>query len=159
MVGILKREDAAIRLGMSASTLDRRVNPKDQHYDPDFPKPIRDGTGRLLGYNVEDIDRWRGVSPSLPQASSEDLAKNIAQHLAVLLASEEKEIPRTYKTLPTRATLNPLRMLAPNTPDPSKCWLAVAMPGHEMGELRLYLDDDQAGDLLKQLTGSQLTLA
>ena len=83
MAGILKREDAAARLGISLGTLDRRVNPSDKkYYDPTFPKPVRDGRGRLLGYNSEDLDAWRGVLAKEQNFQQDAFAQTIAKKVA-----------------------------------------------------------------------------
>ncbi|THF64247.1 helix-turn-helix transcriptional regulator [Pseudothauera rhizosphaerae] len=54
---ILRRKQVEQRLSISRTTIYSRINPKSQHYDPTFPKPIDLGY-RSVGWIESEIDAW-----------------------------------------------------------------------------------------------------
>lgn len=56
-ISLIKISQLCQKLGVSKSSVYRRINPKDRFYDPSFPKPIK--LGELTTRWIEsDVEQW-----------------------------------------------------------------------------------------------------
>lgn len=58
---ILRRKQVEARTGLSCSTIYDRLNTKSDSYDPDFPKPIKLGSGMKnppVGWIESEVNAW-----------------------------------------------------------------------------------------------------
>lgn len=57
---IIRRPEVERRTGQSRSTIYERMDPTSEHYDPDFPKPIKLGTGKNppVGWIEHEVDDY-----------------------------------------------------------------------------------------------------
>ncbi|MDR2880773.1 MAG: AlpA family phage regulatory protein [Azoarcus sp.] len=54
---ILRRKHVQARLGLCATAIYERYNPKSPRYDPTFPKPIPLGA-KAVGWLESELDNW-----------------------------------------------------------------------------------------------------
>lgn len=57
---VTRMGDAAIKLGLSTSSIYNRLKEGGRWYDPNFPKPIRLGAGKrgAIGFFDDELDAW-----------------------------------------------------------------------------------------------------
>jgi len=59
---ILRRRDLKTKIGLSDSSIDRRLDPRSPQYDPTFPKPIPLSAsarpGAPVGFVEHEVDEW-----------------------------------------------------------------------------------------------------
>lgn len=55
---ILRMRDIIRKTGLCRSTILNRLNPRSKYHDPSFPKPIRLGPGRAIGWREVELTAW-----------------------------------------------------------------------------------------------------
>lgn len=57
---IIRRPEVERRTGQSRSTIYERMDPESEHYDPDFPRPIKLGSGKNppVGWIEHEVDDY-----------------------------------------------------------------------------------------------------
>lgn len=55
---ILRKKALQAKMDIGGSTIHDRTNPNALGYDPTFPKPIKLGTGKAVGWIEAEIDQW-----------------------------------------------------------------------------------------------------
>jgi prophage regulatory protein len=59
-LSLLRRNRLEVRSGLSRSSIYSRLDPKSPHYDPDFPKPIKLGSGKNppVAWIEAEVQAW-----------------------------------------------------------------------------------------------------
>ena len=59
---IIRPREVRAKIGLSASAIDRRLDPESPQYDPEFPKPIPLSSSRRsgapIGFIEHEVDHW-----------------------------------------------------------------------------------------------------
>ncbi|MGL1834945.1 helix-turn-helix transcriptional regulator [Rhodocyclaceae bacterium SMB388] len=57
---IVRRRAVEARTGLSRSTIYARMDPESEHFDPDFPRPIKLGNGKNppVGWIEAEVDAY-----------------------------------------------------------------------------------------------------
>ncbi|UNP87528.1 AlpA family phage regulatory protein [Aeromonas encheleia] len=59
---VVRRKELSEILGLSASTIYDRMNPKSKRFDPTFPRPIQLGMASV-GWNLSVVMAWIAARP------------------------------------------------------------------------------------------------
>lgn len=59
-IRIIRRPALEAKTGFSRSTIYARLDPKHEHYDPDFPRPVKLGSGPNppVGWVESEVDAY-----------------------------------------------------------------------------------------------------